>query len=400
MPAGLKANQIWPLVKVSRSANRQSTALIDVRGKAFTYWLPPRAMEALHVVDRQGGGTLAVDDGISLVGIKDQVLVSSLMEEAIATSQIEGAVTTRQVAKAMLRMNRRPRDRSEQMIVNSFNTMKLLRASKDRPLTLDLLFEIQTSMTKDTLEDPSGEGRLRLDADEVRVVDVRDDRVIFTPPPARDLRPRLDKLIAFANAPSSTREFVHPLIKASIVHFWLAYEHPFVDGNGRTARALFYWYMLKHGYWLFEFLTVSRVINNRRRRYYDSFLFSENDDADLTYSIMFQVAATRQAVSDLAAYLKRKQAEHRAALSTLRAFPDLGFRQRQLLDRLMTNPNELVTFQSHQATHGITYVTARADLLDLVARGLLEEIKHGRQRAFLAPERLAERLQSEQKQER
>lgn len=40
----------------------------------------------------------------------------------------------------------------------------------------------------------------------------------------------------------------------------IAYMHPFVDGNGRTARALFYWYMLKSGYWLTEYLSISRVI--------------------------------------------------------------------------------------------------------------------------------------------
>ena len=54
--------------------------------------------------------------------------------------------------------------------------------------------------------------------------------------------------------------FIHPMIRSIILHFWLAYDHPFVDGNGRTARALFYWSMLRHGYWLFEFISISQII--------------------------------------------------------------------------------------------------------------------------------------------
>lgn len=49
--------------------------------------------------------------------------------------------------------------------------------------------------------------------------------------------------------------FIHPAIRAIILHFWLGYDHPFVDGNGRTARALFYWAMLRQNYSLFEAAT-------------------------------------------------------------------------------------------------------------------------------------------------
>src|SRR5205814_10028127 len=52
----------------------------------------------------------------------------------------------------------------------------------------------------------------------------------------------------------------HPMVRSMILHFWLAYDHPFVDGNGRTARALFYWSMLRNGYWMFEYITISKII--------------------------------------------------------------------------------------------------------------------------------------------
>jgi len=284
-PKGLTPEQAWNLVKWLRLGRAQPLPLRDANGRAFSFWLPDQALAVLHEVDRRGGSFLAMDEKAapSLSAMRDRVLVSSLMEEAIATSQIEGAVTTRKVAKEMLRTNRKPRDRGEQMIVNSYRTIVHLRERLEQPLTISLLNEIQESMTRDTLEDPSAAGRFRTPEEDVSVIDTRDHEVVFTPPPAKHLAERLESLLAFANAEEGNT-FVHPLVKAAVLHFWLAYEHPYVDGNGRTARALFYWFMLKRGYWLFKFLTISRIILAAPMKYYRSFLYSENDDNDVTYS--------------------------------------------------------------------------------------------------------------------
>jgi Fic family protein len=393
-PAGLSLEGAWAAVKIARLTERRTLPLCDPKGRPFGYWLPPKALATLHDVDRWGGSTVAFDAGAvtSLEAIREQVIVSSLMEEAIATSQIEGAATTRRVAKELLRTNRKARDRSEQMIVNSYETMQFLRAEKERSLSLDMLFEIQARMTRDTLDDATGAGRFRTEKDDIAIVDVRDGSVLFTPPPAKLLRARLEKLIRFANAEVEPDEFIHPLVKAAVLHFWLAYEHPFVDGNGRTARALFYWFMLKSGYWLFEFLTVSRAIMSSRAGYYRAFLYSEHDDEDLTYSLLFQLEATKRAIGELREHLQRKQEEQRAIVKTLRAVRDLNHRQRSLVDHVLRHPGATVTFQSHQRSQGITLVTARSDLLDLVDRGLLDETRQGKQRAFYAATGLAAKL--------
>jgi Fic family protein len=368
--------------------------LRDEKGRYFTYWLPNPVLQILHEVDRGGGTTLAVPEGTgpALGALRDRVIISSLMEEAIATSQIEGAVTTRKVAKEMLRTNRKPRDRSEQMIVNSYRTIQLLRQRLDRPLSLDLLFEIQESMTRDTLDDPSGAGRLRIAEDNVSIIDTRDNEVVFVPPSADQLPDRLGRLTDFANTPSGGDSFIHPLVKAAVLHFWLAYEHPFVDGNGRAARALLYWFMLKSGYWLFEFLTISRVIVAAPAQYYRSFLYSEHDGNDLTYSLVYQLRATQRALANLREYLTQKQAAQQQLAAALRRFPDINHRQRALIDHALRHPAQVYTFQSHQTSHGITYLTARSDLLDLLKRGLLTETRQGRQRGFIAADDLAKRL--------
>ncbi len=78
----------------------------------------------------------------------------------------------------------------------------------------------------------------------------------FTPPPARGLEDRVAALLRFADGREGA-DFVHPIVRAVLCHFWLAYEHPFRDGNGRVARALFYWCLLRHGYDLAEYLSIA-----------------------------------------------------------------------------------------------------------------------------------------------
>ena len=390
LPMGMSAQQAWSAVKMSRMASRRSLPLLDIKGRPFGFWLPDRAQQILHRVDRTGGGVL-VDEPVIIDEMKERVLIDSLMEEAIATSQIEGAVTTRKMAKELLRTGRKPRDRSEQMIVNGYGTVRLLRERLDRPLTLELLHEIQASMTRDTLDNPGDAGRLRTDDDDIHVVDARDGEVVFTPPPAAQLPDRVKRLIEFANVDPKSEPFIHPLVRAAILHFWLAYEHPYVDGNGRTARALFYWYMLKNGYWLFEFLTISRIIHSAPMPYYRSFLYTEEDDNDLTYFLMFQFHVTGRALADLHKRLG-EIADQQRRIRALRLAARLNPRQRVVLDHAMRHPDQVYTFESHQRSHGISRQTARTDLIGLADRVLLVESGSRWPREFLPAPDLTRKL--------
>lgn len=396
-PAGLSSEEAWAVLKLSRHSSRKFLPLVGTSGTPFSYWLPDNLHEALHEVDQGSGGDqfLTGVDAALPAGAKDQIVINSLMEEAIATSQIEGAVTTRDQAKEMLRSKRRPKNKSEQMVLNSYRTINMLRSVTKEPLSIDLINRIQSEITVDTLDDPAKAGTFRTKHDNIVVADNTDGSVVFTPPAADLLPDRMQKLVDFANKPSTDANFIHPLVKASILHFWLAYEHPYVDGNGRTARALFYWFMLKHGYWLFEYLTISRIVLEAPGQYYRSFLYSEHDDNDLTYSIYFMLKATRNSIKRLKRYLSEKQAQSRRLASLLRAFPGINYRQRELLSSaLKAGRHELYTIASHQSSHGVSYQTARTDLLDLVARGLLSQSTSGKQLMFFPVADLADQIEA------
>ena len=308
-------------------------------------------------------------------------MIRSLVEEAISSSQIEGAVTTRVVAKEMLRTGRKPKDRSEQMIYNNYRSMQMIKRHLSEPLTIDLIKKIHASMTENTLEVPSWAGRFRTPEDEDIHVFDNDGQILHVPPKAADVLASMENLCNYANG-NREDEFANPIIKGILIHFWLAYVHPFMDGNGRTARALFYWYMLKHNYWLFEYLSVSTAILSARAQYYRSFIYSEIDDNDATYFIVYNLKAIHKALELLNEYIERKQKEKKNAYRFAVKYPALNLRQRALLASALEKPEEIYTIETHANVHGVTYQTARTDLLALKDMGLLEMRKEGKKFIF------------------
>ena len=387
-PQGLSHEQWWLAEKLSRRPT--PLPLLASDGQAFWFSQPPVLLQGLHQIDRQAGASVVAPEAVTTRSTRDRYLLSSLMEEAITSSQMEGAATTRDVAKAMIRDRRPPRDRSERMILNNFQTMQRIRELRHQPLTPQLVLDLHQLVSADTLDDPADAGRLRPPGTEVGVDDAY-GTVFHVPPPAEELPGRLEELCRFANG-ETPKVFIHPVVRAIALHFWLAYDHPFCDGNGRTARALFYWAMLHQGYWLFEFISISSVINKARGQYERAFLHSESDDNDLTYFLLAQVKVIQQAIASLHAYLERKASEVGALQQRLEGVEGLNHRQLALLRHALRHSGFRYSVLSHQNSHGVSHQTARSDLQKLAARGLLRAGKDGRREIFRVPEDLAARL--------
>jgi Fic family protein len=319
--------------------------------------------------------------------------MSSLIEEAITSSQLEGASTTRVVAKEMIRSGRAPRDRSERMILNNFLGMERIRSIVDRPLTPYDVLDLHRLLTEGTMDDPTAAGRLqRPDEPRVGVYDI-EGNLLHQPPPADQLPERLEKLCRLANGEIGPDGFLHPVVRSILVHFFLAYDHPFKDGNGRTARALFYWSMLRQGYWLAEFLSISRILRKAPAQYGRAYLYVETDDHDTTYFILYNLGVICRAINELHEYLQRKMREVREVEAAIRRAETFNRRQLALLGHALRHPDTRYTFRSHALSHGVTHEAARQDLQDLARRDLLQRGKVGREFVFEAAPDLAARVQ-------
>lgn len=391
LSAGVSAADIWAIAKINRHTNLKELGLAQVPDCRFYYQVTEPTLEKLHRFDLYTGGILQANALIP-ADDKNRYLVSSIMEEAIASSQLEGAATTREVAKDMLRKQRKPRNQSERMIYNNYQTIQFILAHKQEKLTPEMLRQIQERMTLDTLPNPEHAGRFRQN-DDVRVEDFTTGEVVHIPPPQKHLRALVDWYCAIANEESEasnatpTQGFIHPIVRASILHFLLGYIHPFADGNGRTARAVFYWCLLRKGYWLLEYMSISRIIYQSATQYAKAYLYTEYDENDLTYFINYQVKTLDLAFASLQQYIERKVME-KQQLRNVRHLAGLNSRQVGMVQELVGDPQADWTIQEVQNRFDVTYQTARTDLMRLADLGLLESRRIGK--AKLAYARAAE----------
>lgn len=394
-PPGLSSEEWWWRVKVlERGPSMRRLGLRDRNGDPFKYSLPDVLLRRLHRVDQECSGTVAMEDVVtSDRQARRRYLVNSLMEEAIRSSQLEGATTSRRIAKELLRTGRRPRDRSERMILNNYRALQFMGTGMGEELTPDAVLELHRIVTDGTLDDSDAAGRLQRPGEErIAVRDSDDGRRIHTPPPAEELPERLLALCAFANEGSESERFVHPVIRAILLHFAVAYDHPFEDGNGRTARILFFWSMREQGYWLVEYLPISKILREAPAQYERAFLETETDEGDTTYFLLHQLGVIERAIDELHRYLARKIGEVKETEELLHGGDGFNHRQIALLSDALRNPDLSYSFGGYAELHRVTHETARGDLSRLADRGLLDRRRVGREYIFEPAPDLGERL--------
>lgn len=359
----------WSLIKLHRQGSYKS---LKFGNRDFYYNVTETIQKNLHEFDLKLIGGL-YKSPITQYD-KAEYLKSSVLEEAIASSQVEGAATTTKVAFEMLKSERKPRTESEQMIFNNLRAIKFITSELDKNLDFEFIIEIHKIMTANTgAEYCSGAFRTK----PIFVQDHVDGEIAHTPPDAGLVGDFMQNLCDFAN---SEKPFIHPIIKASIIHFMFGFIHPFLDGNGRTARALFYWFLLKKDYSLIKNISISRAILNSRIQYDKAFLKTENDDNDMTYFINYSIKSLRVAFESLINYRDKKKLE--AENSNLIAYKllDKGLNKRQadLVSHLYSKEDAHVNISSYSARHEVVRQTARKDLNELIRIGLITEEKSGR----------------------
>ena len=364
-PENIDKHTLWHAVKIQRQLNSQTVRF----GKyVFHFTITKNMLALLHAFDMDLGGNLGTKSIIP-ASDKSYYLISSIMEEAIASSQMEGASTTRRIAKDMLRKQLKPINKSQQMIVNNYDTITKISNDFNKDFSMEDLLDIHRSISKSTLDNSEDEGVFRKN-DDIYVVDTITGSVAHTPPSYNEIIDMIVDLCDFANNDNNDN-FIHPIIKGIIIHFLLAYIHPFVDGNGRTARSLFYWYMIKKGYWLTEYLSISRIIYTNKKSYEKAFLYTENDDNDLSYFIQYHLNVMKKAFEDLKKYLQRKIDEQQNIHRFIGVL-NTNDRQRYVFKVIMENKHIIITPKELASQFDITTRTARTDLQELVKMGYLK----------------------------
>ncbi|WP_024647320.1 Fic family protein [Pseudomonas syringae] len=382
-PKSLDTDLAWSVVRQAR--NRQLGMAISL-GEPSTlcgFLYTPAMQMAVSACD-QNTTNATLEWMNARFGESRQLkyLLNDLIEdEAISSSQLEGAATTTQLAKELLKRKRGARTPDEKMIIGNFRMMQHAWECRNEALSLELITNLHQVGVEGIEDERYRPGEFRF-VDDIVVKDGNGNSV-HQPPPARGLSQRLQSVIDWINTDHTNIDstpYIHPLIKAVILHFVIGFEHPFHDGNGRVARSLFYWYLFKSGFGGFRYIAISTLLKIAPVKYGRSYLYTETDDMDLTYFIDYQCQIVARATKE---FTKNHEAavaaidQFNAFLYTSGLYAKLSDKQKIIFNVARSTSNQSFTVTDVKDNIGCAYNTAATALNGLVELKLFSKTKTG-----------------------
>lgn len=367
----------WTLTRRARDSAMQRIDYRNEAGEQAGFIPTPNIMSVCELVDKHGT-QLALKELTNRLRGAGKELTALSMDEPITSSQLEGANTTTLVARNMLESGRAPRTEDEHMIAGNARLMAEIPELIQEPLTPDLIRHFHAVGMSGINDEKYRPGEFR-DADDVVIANYDGD-IVHQPPAAASLPDRLQMVCDFVN---STEPYVHPLIKACILHFMIAHEYPFRDGNGRTSRGLFYWYMLKSEYNVFKYVSISQLLHAAPVKYANSYQYTETDGMDLTYFLGYQTSIIQRAIVRLLKHVDElvgRSARIDLFLYKAGVLSRLSGRQVTLLNIMLAEPSKKYSAAGVAEALGVSDNTARNDLRTLARENLLTEISENDQK--------------------
>ena len=204
----------------------------------------------------------------------------ALIRSAHSSTSIEGNPLSLEEVSALAKgRDIMARRKDKQEVLNYLEALERMpELAKRTPFTPRDLLEIHKIVTKETLENPEDEGIFR--ERQVFVGSRATGEVIFMPPPTEQLTELINDFIDWFN--SSCADGLDPVIHAGITHYELVRIHPFIDGNGRTARIMASLVFFERGFDVKRFFTLDDYYNYDRRAYYAALKSVDQEILDLT----------------------------------------------------------------------------------------------------------------------
>ena len=367
LPVSMPISSFWPELQMARREKSQALPLFSAEGKPF-WWVLTQSISSQSEAVISLARRELVFEGAEY----EEAFREAVLDEAAYSSIIEGAFTTKLEAREFIDNGRSPKNKSEQMVKNNYEALTYVLEHIDEPITEQTVFGIYALITKGTLA-----ADVPTDAYRSQPVFVQSGRgeIVHTGPEAEKVPGMMTALLDFIN-----NSELPPLLKACIAHFYFVYVHPFVDGNGRTARALSFMMLLQAGYDFFRYFSISGVIAGERAKYYKAIKDVEDDDFDMTYFIDYYTGMLARAVKAMEEQLVNKV----ALAQTLEGLRAAGMSSRVVdgAEWILSGPNRSVTIKAWQKKFGVVLETARQDLFKLEKAGIVKRRLVKRQYEF------------------
>ena len=260
------------------------------------------------------------------------------------------------------------------MLINNYEALTWIKNNSSSEVTLDLILKINQIVTKNTLDE----------VDEKYCGKFRDDRIF--------VRNRLNNIvhegIEYSKIENSLNEgidivtkhprYIHPILRGIILHYLVAYIHPFFDGNGRTARTLFYFKSIKHNLKFVELLSISAHLKNTGNQYERSFETVKSHEWDLTYFMNYCLESLLEALKVVEGKINNLLKIH--LLKNEFNFSD---NQIRLLQKLYLSKYRPINIEKYAQDISKSREIARQELKALVEHKFMKEKKEGKKYVYL-----------------
>ena len=184
--------------------------------------------------------------------------------------------------------------RAKQEVLNYLNVLENIdRYQKDGKITENHILKLHRDITKETLENPEWERRYR--EIQVYVGNRITGEIVFIPPPPEDIPFLMKNFLEWLNSEESFK--LHPVLVAGISHYEFVRIHPFVDGNGRTARALATLILYVREFDIKRFFALDDYYDSDRSAYYNALKSVDQNNPDLTLWLEYFTEGVKISIS-------------------------------------------------------------------------------------------------------
>ena len=288
----------------------------------------------------------------------------ALILEAHHTTHIEGTMLTLEQSEQLLSgkilPETNPDDAQELMnYKGAFDLVAHYLGSGD-PVTESLIREVHKRLVSNVRGNAAAPGEYRKIQN--YVVNSKTKEIIYTPPPVYEIGMMMQDLVRYINDVIE----IHPVLVAGIAQFQLVHIHPFLDGNGRTARLLSTLCLYRKGYDFKRLFTISEYYDRNRLDYYRAIQSVRENNMNMTGWLEYFIHSLAIQMNEIK--LKGESVIRSDVLSKRHS---LSARQAKALQYTMEH-GELAIQTFEKLYPDVTRRTLQRDLKGLVDLNLIE----------------------------
>lgn len=219
----------------------------------------------------------------------------ALLRATHASTAIEGnPLTLEEVSKLAQGRKVTATRREKQEVLNYLDVLRNIEKYQEKgKITEKVILKLHRDVTKGALEYPSFEGKYR--NRQVYVGNRTTGEVIFMPPPSEKISFLMKEFINWLNSDDASQ--LHPILVAGLSHYEFVRIHPFVDGNGRTARALATLILYLREFDIKRFFALDDYYDSDRSAYYNALKSVDPETLDLTFWLDYFTDGVRISIS-------------------------------------------------------------------------------------------------------